>query len=297
LLKVFDQPTIFHDDGMQRNQAMSDHQQGYRQTAETRPAFDANNAPLSIFSDRFHLIEADSSVLQERAFRVRYEVYCKEKGWEDGSHAEEYESDAYDESSRHALIFDRHEDRDVGAARIIRSQATPKSSACLPIMNHIFHDSLKTDDILALSCETSRFCVTKHSRPPALTGAAESGVSLKRQSQKKSPSYLLLSFMFQVAIEENRPMIFALIEHRLKNHFDQFGMHFLQVAPAISFKGVRIPTVLPNALESLEQIRRTDFEAWALISRDGALHDMALSRDVFVGRKSLPWTNCLRWSE
>src|SRR6185436_337975 len=82
-------------------------------------------------SEAFDLVVADTPALRCEAYRLRYQVYSLERGFEPGDNG--MEIDSYDDQSQHVLLLHRESDAVVGTVRLIPSAG--KSSIELPMTN------------------------------------------------------------------------------------------------------------------------------------------------------------------
>ena len=122
---------------------------------------------------------ADTSGLIEEVFRLRYQVYCLEKGYETGRDGMEF--DKYDDRARHVLLVHRASGQAIGTVRVIPSSRTggvsglPMSSVCGPGLLRGL-PTLTTGEI-------SRFAVSKRRRLSCRAGAmVRQSVSCKAPS-------------------------------------------------------------------------------------------------------------------
>jgi N-acyl amino acid synthase of PEP-CTERM/exosortase system len=90
----------------------------------------------------FSVIIADEPELVEAACRLRYQVYCLERGFEPGSNG--IETDEFDRNARHVLLVHRQTGETIGTARVIPSSGThgvsglPMNRVCAPeLLRHL----------------------------------------------------------------------------------------------------------------------------------------------------------------
>jgi N-acyl-L-homoserine lactone synthetase len=117
--------------------------------------------------DECIVLVADTSDLVEEVFRLRYQVYGLEKGYEPGRDGKEF--DEFDSRARHVLLVHRASGESIGTVRIIPSFLTggaaglPMSSVCAPgILQGL--PAWTTGEI-------SRFAVSKQRRLSCRAGA------------------------------------------------------------------------------------------------------------------------------
>jgi N-acyl amino acid synthase of PEP-CTERM/exosortase system len=77
-------------------------------------------AAITKFFQHFRLVPADDAELLREVYRMRYEVYCEEMGFEEPeSFPEGLEHDVYDHRSRHCLLQHRASSVYAGCVRLI----------------------------------------------------------------------------------------------------------------------------------------------------------------------------------
>lgn len=96
------------------------------------------------------------------AQRLRYEVYCLEKGWIDPAQCPDgIESDEYDDEAAHFLIMHDDGERLLGTSRLLRGECQD-----LPATHYLDLDALGIDP--AKVVEVSRMATIKSSRSQSL---------------------------------------------------------------------------------------------------------------------------------
>lgn len=76
--------------------------------------------PAEHFRERLSICLANSQALKESAFGIRYQVYCKEFGFEKVRKGEpETETDEYDSQSKHCLLIHKQSNCPIGCARLV----------------------------------------------------------------------------------------------------------------------------------------------------------------------------------
>src|SRR5690348_7843958 len=83
------------------------------------------------FDRAFEGVSADTPELKAECFRIRYQVYCIEQGFEEADVNPGIEIDQYDERSAHALLVHRSSGLAVGTIRLVLHQEGQQGS--LPI--------------------------------------------------------------------------------------------------------------------------------------------------------------------
>ncbi|WP_200154592.1 PEP-CTERM/exosortase system-associated acyltransferase [Chromatium okenii] len=201
------------------------------------------------FRDYFEIIPAKNSKSLEQIFQIRYDVFCREFGYEtEQSCHGGMERDDYDDVALHCLIV--HRATGVGAGCIRMITATDEPSFLLP-MESFCGESL-TDPVLHPMClprldvaEGSRFVV--HTKFRRRVGENESpfGIVLgKKDSREEQRSFPLLSlalFYAGTALMTilQRQHIFAMLEPRLARRAVILGIPFVQAGQIVDYHGPR----------------------------------------------------------
>src|SRR5690554_4757580 len=79
-----------------------------------------NHTAIAEFFEHFRLIPAKDATLLREVYRMRYEVYCEEMGFEEPERFPEgLEHDAWDHRARHCLLQHRETGASAGTVRLI----------------------------------------------------------------------------------------------------------------------------------------------------------------------------------
>ncbi len=189
----------------------------------------------------------------EEAQRLRYRVYCEERGFEPGSNG--LERDEFDESSRHILVRSRISNEVLGTVRVVLSgsnvhvHAVPMQRACSSWVLAPFSPGS--------TGEISRFALTRDR-----AGISPAASALMR--------LCLFRGIIQVSAENGLTHFCAIMERSLLRLLRATAVHFTPVGPLIEFHGIRQPAVCCIS-EMLEQMRSEIPSVWAYVTEDGSL--------------------------
>ncbi len=209
------------------------------------------------FSRYFYIKAADTPELVETVFRIRYQVYCQEFGYEREEDCPGgMERDEYDDQSAHCLLIHKPTGLPAGCVRLVKPlQNDPAAS--LPFELHC-KDSLRKDmfDIGALSPgsygEFSRLAVlstfrrrkSDEQKPFSLTEKdLEPLHSRGRDSFPFIPVSLFLTALV-LFLNSDLKHVFAMMEPRLCRLLRRFGILFTPVGEVMDYHGPRGPFVL-----------------------------------------------------
>ena len=184
---------------------------------------------------------AEDVASQRAAFRLRYNVYCVERGFEDISrYPERMEWDSHDEHARHVLVRARSRPGGVvGASRLVVDTAC---QGALPIESHgsvsvcrqLAYVREHPDTRLA---EVSRLAVTREFAE-VLHPAA-----LPARLRSQHVTLGLLALLFQQSWHAGVTHWVALLETTLLRALARFGFHCHPIGTVIEHRGARQPVI------------------------------------------------------
>jgi N-acyl amino acid synthase of PEP-CTERM/exosortase system len=185
------------------------------------------------------------------AQRLRYRVYCEERGFEPGNNG--LEQDEFDPASRHILVRSRQTGAVLGTVRVVLSDTGldgfPMGRACerwilrpLPAMS--------TGEISRLVLERER------------RGVSAAAGALMRLS--------LIRGLVQISAEHELTHWCAIMERPLLRLLRATAIHFLPVGPVVRYHGSRQPAVCAVGT-MLHRMKLEQPAVWAYITDNGAL--------------------------
>jgi len=196
----------------------------------------------------FSVIIADEPDLVEAACRLRYQVYCLERGFEPGSNS--IETDEFDRHARHVLLIHRESGETIGTARVIPSSTThgvkglPMNRVCAPdILRHL--PSRTTGEI-------SRFAISKHWR----TSCGDTALV----------RFGLMQGVVRVSLGLGLTHWCAIMEPALLRLLQATSICFRRVGPLVEYHGLRQPAWLEIS-DVLDKARYEQPEAWSYVTR------------------------------
>lgn len=210
-------------------------------------------AGLAAANDEMQIEIASTEAQIREAQRLRYRVYCEERGFEPGENG--LEMDAFDANARHVLVRARQSGEVLGTVRVVLGQ-DPAGHGSFPM--HRVCDSYVLAPLPALATgEISRFALTRD-RP---------GIS-------PASSALMRLFLMRgiVAVSGRHQLTHwcAIMEQSLLRLLRATAIHFHQVGPMVEFHGMRQPAVGAIATV-LGRIRNEKPPIWSFITGQGAL--------------------------
>jgi N-acyl amino acid synthase of PEP-CTERM/exosortase system len=242
---------------------------------------------IDSFSNYFNVIKADTPVLVEQAKRLRYQIYCLERKYEDPNQCENHlEQDDLDDDSAHGLLIFVPSDEPVGTVRLILPNKS-NQNRLFPIEQHSEFTSTNSEFHQGLSilekvsrrqiAEVSRFSISKSFRkrlgedktPHGLVDTKQAIMKLNDRRFIPHLTVGLVKSMFQLSIDNRIKHWFALMEPVLrKSLLKRFYLQFHPLGPTVNYRGIRQPYIADIA-STAEEIRKNDMPMWSLLTNNG----------------------------
>ncbi len=204
----------------------------------------------------FRIEVADTPEQREAAYRLRYQVYCTERGYEPGEG--QLETDRFDDCAGHALLTQLSTGRVVGTVRLVAPAGPCRDPLALDVpMQHVCPPGILR---LLPRCgrigEISRFAISKELRDDT-AGAVPMRLGLLRGIVELSARMQLGTWC-------------AIMERSLLRLLRLSGVHFEPLGPAIEYHGLRQPT-WARIDDVLGRMWRECPAVWNYITDGGAL--------------------------
>lgn len=202
--------------------------------------------------DECLVVAADSPELIRECLRLRYQVYCVEKGFEPGCNG--LESDMFDDEARHVLLFHRTSGEPIGTVRVIPPTNTtpledfPMAQACA--------DGLLCDLPAGTTGEISRFAVSKQRR---MSCGASTLVRLG-----------LMQGVLRVSVDLGLTHWCAIMEPILLRLLQRNSIHFSTLGPLVEYHGMRQPAYADIG-RVLSHTRFEQKDNWDYVTKCGLL--------------------------
>ncbi|MCG5517211.1 MULTISPECIES: PEP-CTERM/exosortase system-associated acyltransferase [unclassified Ectothiorhodospira] len=226
------------------------------------------------FRNYFDIAAADTQELQELAFRIRYDVYCREFGYEKEEDCPGgLEHDDYDASSVHSIIVHRPTSQPAGCVRLVLPPpdeddfVLPLERFCGESLNDpALHPSRIARGNLG---EVSRLAV--HTQFRRRKGEAISPIGepieyrdLTEDERRAFPLLGLALFCAGTSMmaSARREHAFVMMERRLVRKLQPLGFPFVQVGEAMEYHGSRAAYYanLQQVLDSMRPDVRSLYE-------------------------------------
>jgi len=220
-----------------------------------------NSKVSDVYHRWFEVIPADTPALREKAYRLRYQVYCCENQYETPEeHLKKMETDAFDYRSIHSLIIDRANGMAIGTVRLILPE--PESHETNFPIQQICSHPLPAKLPVSGTAEISRFAISKKLRKLADGDCP--------QNLKCSVVLGLMKAIVQMSWKYGITDWLAVMEPSLLRLLRRFGIYFAPVGPVVEYHGVRQPCHA-NVDRMLERVREENLDLWEFATESQVL--------------------------
>lgn len=217
------------------------------------------------YREYFKMVAARTPELRDAAYRLRYEVYCEDLGWEERSKFPDgREIDHFDPYSLHCLMLHRRSGSYAGTVRLVC--ARPDSpTPCLPLLEHyddqLYYPGMRPPTPPDGSYgEISRLALHKNFRRRAGEEHTADGQGAELftwdQTERRRFPHMALGLYLAAAaagLATGMTRVYAMMEPRLARHLHFGGIFFEQIGAPIDFRGLRAPFFIsrPTLFERL----------------------------------------------
>ncbi|KGJ88470.1 PEP-CTERM/exosortase system-associated acyltransferase [Colwellia psychrerythraea] len=203
------------------------------------------------FNQFFQIKFADTKLLREEAFKIRYGVYCDELGWEP-ENLLQMETDDCDDYAYHCLLEHKRTGVYAGCVRLV-IPPVKKPDLALPFEKNCLHSAHKeildsTKLIRGSFGEISRLAVLnsfrrrkKEKKAPFILNAVNSDTIYTEEEHRHFPNIAMGLYIAAVALADicNHVGSFVMMEPKLNRRLRRFGLPFEQIGDEIDYHGMR----------------------------------------------------------
>lgn len=240
-----------------------------------------------LFGQKFEIVDANTPELLDAVFRLRYQVYCLETGFEDKDQFPDgREIDNFDALASHALIRRRDDGSAVATVRLVRADMT---QAQMPFPMEQEYPGLLASRGYGpnrlprpFTAEISRFAISREFKrragePGTLAGVSDANVNgnvvAQRADDRRVEPFIiagLLKAIFRLSVENGYTHLVAAMEPALLRLISRFGIRFVSIGARIEFHGKRQPcTACLNDMYA--SVYRTRLDVWNFVTEYGRL--------------------------
>lgn len=236
------------------------------------------NNIINAFNAYFEMVAAQSDELKNEVYKLRYQVYCNETGFENPNHYPNgMEFDEYDNHSIHYLIRHRKSQIYAAATRLILPDAH-NPQKLFPIEKHTQIDSSKTIRKIPRNNlgEASRFCVSKEfkrrkNEPGTLTGIPFDWEPIFTEDERRIFPHLtiaLIACLIRMSDQHDIHYWYAVMEPALIRYFSSLGIYFVGIGPLTDYHGKRLPCMIKIS-DLLNGVAEKDPALWEMMTNKG----------------------------
>jgi N-acyl amino acid synthase of PEP-CTERM/exosortase system len=224
----------------------------------------AEISTFELFKHHLVVVPADSNELLDRVFKLRFQVYCVERGFENADECPDgRERDHDDRRSLHFLVLDRATGAAAGTVRLILPQIGNDlpvfrlAGACKPSAKLPLHSA----------AEVSRFAVAKaYRRPLEASWSSASG----RRTALPMITFGLIQAIVMMSSLAGITHIVAMMEPALLRLLRRMSIEFHPVGALVDHHGLRQPGWA--AMTHLaERVKECHPELWEIATDAGRL--------------------------
>jgi N-acyl amino acid synthase of PEP-CTERM/exosortase system len=211
---------------------------------------EAQSPLVETFERYFDVSFCDTEALLLETQRLRYEVYCREFGFEREEDCPGgLETDVFDSQALHCLIRHRATAEIAGCVRLVhlaggsRQTRLPVATYCAAALEgaDLHPDNLPADEV----CEISRLAVSAGFRRRFSEQETQLGnldaAELDSASARSFPLLAVALFMAArfMMLHCGKPHVFTTMEPRLARMLERTGLRFRRLGPVVDYHGRR----------------------------------------------------------
>jgi N-acyl amino acid synthase of PEP-CTERM/exosortase system len=214
------------------------------------------------FRQYFVMVTGKTPALREESFRIRYQVYAEELGWEDKSRFPDgCETDEYDQDAATCLLQHRPSGQFIGCVRLVlvplgKPLRFPFENVVAPMAADL---ATYGAGWRANAGEISRVAVISRFR--RRTTERERPDNIPEEVERASPERRVFPHIAvglylgaaALALSRGLNRVFAIMEPRLARRLRAYGIEFEVVGQPVEHHGVRVPYCLTALFETISE--------------------------------------------
>lgn len=222
-----------------------------------------------MFDESFRVCFADTPFGVGLHQRIRYQVFCLDKGFENPeAFSATRETDAWDAQAAHFIVQDLNSRQWVAATRLV----VPRPERALPVETVADLDASVRQKLGQHVGEISRFCVIStrstaagngaqavhdEQRRPSLNSLEDWGIGAVRQKQQFEVTLGMVRAVVIYALKRGMTHCFVLITDAFARMLRKLGVLLVQVGPAVDYRGMRTPYLIELRKSVLNMTNRS----------------------------------------
>lgn len=237
---------------------------------------------MRFFHKCFEIVHANTPELIDEAYKLRFQVYCEEKGFEDaGQFPDGREYDEFDRRAAHSLIRHRESGMFVAVVRLVLpdisdpNRLLPAERFCR-LSSHPELAKLPRHSI----GEISRFSISKTFRRRIAEAGSVAGIyqdeaidaaSVHPRFDRRLLPHVsvgLITALVHMCRQHGIQYCYAVMEPTLLRLLGRFGIHFQSVGPPVDCHGMRVPSFFAG--DDLLAMMHKRPDIWSLLGADAS---------------------------
>lgn len=229
------------------------------------------------FNEYFEIVPALSVDLKNEVYKLRYQVYCIETGFESQErHLDDLEFDQYDDYSIHYLIRHRKSKIYAATTRLILPNINNPEKR-FPIELHCQIDNFEVLNYMPRTnlAEVSRFCVSKEFKRRKKEYGTLSGIgpdsdnNFTDDERRIFPhiTIALIACLIKMSKDNNIYYWYAVMEPALLRFLSNLGIYFKNIGPLTEYHGKRQPCVI-KITDLLAGVLKKNPEIWEMLTNE-----------------------------
>lgn len=236
----------------------------------------------------FTLLRADTDELKDKAYALRYDVFCRENGFIDPSRfPDERERDEFDDTAVHHLLIHKESGKAAGTVRVLLpNEKRPLTS--FELQKLCDHPLLQIENRALGLAEISRLCMARdfrrrprdgHVLPSYYEqewgedGRPQSAMRFFRRRIPYAPLGLMMA-AYETVLAAGLLDVVSAVEPAQFRTLKRIGLSYRVLGPRINLQGSQQPFIF-NIKAALDTIAAENPECWELVSDRGRLHHRA----------------------
>ena len=240
------------------------------------------------YHNTFTIVEANTDVLKEKAYRLRYQVYRIENGPQQTLRYDDaIERDIYDDHAVHHLLIHRPTGEVMGTVRTVLPD-TKNAARSFPAQNVCDHPYIHMNDKIPRLCEISGLCVAAKFRRRPDDGRflpAYHDQDWRIQFKQGRLAYLrrripyaplgLIAAAFSAALKAGITECILVVEPEHLRSLERIGLAYRVLGPKIEMYGAMQQPLVLNIKHTLDHMLSESPHCWDVVSELGGLHKLA----------------------
>lgn len=194
-----------------------------------------------MFDSQYEVYLADTNESRSMHHRVRYQVFCVERGFEQADAYRNWEEvDRWDRHAQQFVVHDKSSGDAVAAVRIVLPTVAKLPVEHLGCITEQPPVPVSRDQV----AEISRICVVRGDGSPTVQDAAVSGVPGVRPVTPSEESEVLLGLIraiIRYSWDSEIPYLYMLVTRPFARLLKRLGVACTQMGDGIEHRGVRAP--------------------------------------------------------